>query len=127
MKRFVSAASLGPIALGLIACGSYEKNEAAYNQANATYSEQGGNYSGTATATTSWPTGSRIIVEKGVTYRVEPGGTRIELGPNDSRIVLENGVRYRVDPSGTRVRIDPSGAEIIVNPPGTAVNVTTNM
>ena len=66
------------------------------------------------------------MVENGVTYRIDPGGARITLGPNDSRIVTENGVRFRVDPNGTRIRIDPSGAAISVGTGDTTVNVTTN-
>ena len=115
--------------VALSSCGSYQKNQAAYQENNAAYAEgakagnysQGANYSAGNAATTAsseWPKGARIVVENGVTYRVEPGGVRVALGPNDSRIVIENGVRYRVDPSGTRVRIDPSGAVIEVNTMG---------
>ncbi len=126
MKRFALTASLGPIGLGLAACGDYDRNEAAYNDANAAYAEgeggnyaggeAGGNYSGTQTASAGWPAGSRIVVEEGVTYRIEPGGARVALGPDDSRILVEDGVRYRIDPGGTRIRIDESGAEVVVDP-----------
>ena len=130
MKRFILTATLGPISLGLATCGSYEENEAAYNDSNAAYAEEGGNYgagaggnySGTQTASADWPAGSRIVVEDGVTYRIEPGGVRVALGPSDSRIVVEDGVRYRVDPAGTRVRINDSGAEISVSPGSVTVN-----
>ena len=120
MKRFTLSAVLGASVIGLAACGDYERNEAAYdNGANATgYAEgeaAGGNYAGTATAGGTWPAGTRIVVEEGVTYRIEPGGARIRLGPDDSRIVIEDGARYRVDPGGTRIRIDESGAEIRVD------------
>jgi hypothetical protein len=77
---------------------------------------------GAGTATT-WPTGSRIVVEDGVTYRIDPGGARIRLGPNDARIVVEDGVRYRVGPDGTRVRIDESGAAIDVDADGVEADV----
>ena len=134
MRR--AALSAATLVVGLAAC-NYNKE---YNEQNAAYGNEaysnatgyaegtGGNYSGAQTATATWPPGSRIVVEKGVTYRIEPGGVRVALGPNESRILVENGVRYRVDPSGTRVRIDESGAEITVNPPGTTtvVNATTN-
>lgn len=130
MKRFIMTASLGPISLGLAACGDYDGNEAAYNEGNAAYAEgegnyaegAGGNYTGTQTASAGWPAGSRIVVEEGVTYRIEPGGVRVALGPNDSRIVVENGVSYRVDPGGTRVRIDESGAEVVIDPADATVN-----
>ena len=130
MMKLTAGTALAVLSAGLAACSNYEKNEAAYNEANAAYSEtgsEGGNYTGTQTASTTWPAGSRIVVENGVTYRIEPGGTRVELGPNDSRILVEDGVRYRVDPGGARVRIDPSGAEIVTNVSGTSVNVSTNM
>ncbi len=137
MKRLIMAASLCGISFGIAACNyNKEYNNAAYgneayNESGANYSAEGGNYAAAggnyaSTATTGWPAGSRIVVENGVTYRIEPGGTRVALGPNESRIVVENGTRFRVDPNGTRVRIDPSGAEITVNPPATTTNVTTN-
>ncbi|MDV3256400.1 MAG: hypothetical protein LOX97_01180 [Sphingomonas sp.] len=99
--------------LGTAACSDYDREgdntpETAIAEGNATgYASDG--------ASTAWPEGSRIIVEDGVTYRIEPGGTRIRLGETDSRVVVENGISYRVDPDGTRVRIDPSGAEIQVD------------
>ena len=128
---YVSAA----LVLALSACGGNEKNEAAYNNDSGAYAEgegnvsagagnAGGNYSGgTATASRSWPEGARIIVENGVTYRVDPGGVRVALGPNDSRIVVEDGVRYRVDPGGTRVRINDEGLVVDI---GDAPSVTVN-
>lgn len=144
MKHVLLAATLGGLSLGIAAC-NYNKdysntaygNEAysneAYSEGGANYSAEGGNYAaggggygGTATASANWPAGTRIVVDNGVTYRVEPGGVRVALGPNDSRIVTENGVRYRVDPSGTRVRIDANGADISVGTNDTTVNVTTN-
>ncbi|MFL6752784.1 MAG: hypothetical protein ACJ8D5_02240 [Sphingomicrobium sp.] len=137
MTRLANSAAAAVLAISIGGCSDYSKNEAAYDQDNAAYAEgnysqeggnyagnAGGNYSGTQTAAANWPSGSRIVVENGVTYRVEPGGTRVTLGPEDSRIVVENGVRYRVDPGGARVRIDPSGAAITVETP--TVNATTN-
>lgn len=78
---------------------------------------------GAAGATTNWPAGSRIVVEEGVTYRVEPGGTRVRLGPDDSRIVVENGTRFRVDPDGTRFRIDEQGAVVSTTDEGVTTDV----
>ena len=111
----------------LSACGGYDKNEAAYENEAGAYAQndvnyaQDANYSAEGSAYASgegkgWPTGSRIVVDNGTTYRIDPGGVRVALGPSDSRILVENGVRYRVDPGGTRVRIDPSGAVIAVSP-----------
>lgn len=99
--------------LGTAACSDYDRegdntHETATAEGNATGHASDG-------ASADWPEGSRIIVEDGVTYRIEPGGTRIRLGETDSRVVVENGISYRVDPDGTRVRIDPSGAEIQID------------
>ena len=133
MRKLALSGAVAALALGLAACGDYDRNEAAYNEANAAYdadganySAEGGNYAGTATAGAGWPAGTRIVVEEGVTYRIDPGGVRVALGPDDSRIVVEDSVRYRVDPGGTRVRIDERGAEIRIDDGDTAVNVSTN-
>ena len=117
------------LSFGLAACGDYSENEAAYNNDTAAYAEGEGNYAAGAdygsTATTSWPAGSRIIVENGVTYRIGPDNVRVALGPDDSQIIVENGVRYRVDPGGTRVRIDDEGAEIRVDTDGVDATINT--
>jgi hypothetical protein len=140
MTKLTISAAVGVLSVSLAACGYNEEyNNAAYgneayNESGANYSAEGGNYAaggggnyaGTAAAGAAWPAGSRIVVENGVTYRIEPGGARVALGPGDSRIVVENGVRFRVDPNGTRVRIDSSGADISVGANDTTVNVTTN-
>ena len=134
MKTLMTAAAITALTLGAAACKNYdETNEAYANGANAADYDAnaagaGDNYGpgGNATANSSWPAGSRIVVENGVTYRVAPGGARVALGPNDSRILIENGVRYRVDPGGTRVRIDDTGAVVSVGPGGdTSVTVNT--
>ena len=131
MKTFAMVTTVGTLVIGLAACQNYdEANEAYANDANAAdYADNGaaGNYdtAGAAgtTASGSWPAGSRIVVENGVTYRIDPGGVRVALGPNDSRIVVEDGVRYRVDPGGTRIRIDDTGAVISVGPGGVDATV----
>ena len=140
MRTLMTAAAVAALSFGAAACNNYDDTNQAYaNEANAAdYADNAvgtGNYD-TAAAGGSWPAGSRIVVENGVTYRVDPGGTRVALGPNDSRIVVENGVTYRVDPGGTRVRIDDSGAVVTVGPGGvdatvpvggnTSVTVNTN-
>jgi len=135
MRNILTIAAACGLAVGAAACSGYDEDEAGYNNAaNASgYAESdgvgnyaggagGGNAAGTAAAG-GWPAGSRIVVEDGVTYRIEPGGTRVVLGPADSRIVVENDTRFRVDPSGTRVRIDDSGAEIRVGPEGTSATI----
>ncbi|MBA3512697.1 hypothetical protein [Sphingomonas sp.] len=141
MRTLITAVAVGALSLGVAACNNYdETNEAYANEANAAdYADNAagaGNYDTATTTGGSWPAGSRIVVENGVTYRLEPGGARVALGPNDSRIVVEDGVSYRVDPGGTRVRIDDTGAVVDVRPGGvdatvpvggnTSVTVNTN-
>ena len=100
--------------LGTAACSDYDSgSDDAYESANAGESAVPGEAPGQASS--DWPKGSRIIVEDGVTYRIDAGGTRIRLGETDSRVLIEDGITYRVDPDGSRVRIDPSGAEIRVD------------
>ena len=128
MRRIALIGAAG--ALGLVAaCSDYDEgNNAAYAEgenaeAYADGNAAGGNAYGTNTAAAgSWPAGSRIVVENGVTYRIDPGGARIVLGPSDARIVEEGGVRFRVDPDGTRVRIDDQGA-VVVDTDGVNANV----
>lgn len=132
MRTFITAAAAAALSIGAAACKNYdETNEAYANGANAAdYGDKAGasdNYGAsgnTAAAGGSWPAGSRIVVENGITYRIDPGGARVALGPNDSRIVIEDGVRYRIDPGGTRVRIDDTGAAVSVGPGGLDATVT---
>lgn len=140
MRNITTAAAIGLLAIVAAACSQREDN--ALNDVNAeataNVADSGGGSTtvGDGIASAGFPEGSRIIVENGVTYRVEPGGVRVALGPNDSRIVVEDGVRYRVDPGGTRVRIDDTGAAVSVGPGGvdatipvggnTSVTVNTN-
>lgn len=104
----------------------YNAADANYSAGNADYDAAGGN--GYASATPgNWPEGARIVVENGVTYRIDPGGARVTLGPNDARVEVVDGVRYRIDPGGTRVRIDDQGATIRVPVSSdTSVEVNTN-
>ena len=126
MSKLALTASVAAAALTLAGCGeAYDgENEAYANEAyegdNATAYAEGGTAGGTAT---SWPEGSRIVVEEGVTYRIDPGGVRVRLGPNDSRIVVEDGVRFRVDPDGARIRIDEEGAVIRATDEGVRTDV----
>jgi hypothetical protein len=117
MNKLALAAAVGAACLGLSACGDNGAGTAAQNNAAA------GEGSGAATVDanamaaaaageSAFPKGARIVEENGVTYRIDPDGTRVRLGESDSRIVVENGVRYRVDPGGSRVRIDDHGLNI---------------
>ncbi|MDP8994432.1 MAG: hypothetical protein M3N07_05530, partial [Pseudomonadota bacterium] len=111
-------AALAAAPLGLAACSDDGGNRAANGAGEvnaATAGTDGNAAAGGATgasAGSSFPQGARIVEENGVTYRVDPDGTRVRLESTDSRIVVENGVRYRVDPDGTRMRIDERGAAI---------------
>ena len=112
MKRLclVAAAALP---LGIVACS--DGRDSAANQsieASTNAAPAGGE---TTTASVAFPRGARIVEEDGVTFRIDPDGTRIRLGDADSRILVEDNVRFRVDPDGTRVRIDPEGAEIAID------------
>ena len=105
-------------AMALGACGSDKSATANASNASANMSmaeampEPTNTASAGAATAAAWPATSRIVVEDGVTYRVDASGPRVRLGPNDSRIVTEGNVRYRVDPDGTRVRISPDGLRI---------------
>lgn len=119
MKK-LTLALLAGAAVTIAACGGNKANNSATNNstsangsAGAATSDSGGPGAGAGAATASaWPEGSRIVIEDGVTYRIDPAGTRVRLEASDSRIVVENGISYRVDPGGTRVRIDQRGAAL---------------
>lgn len=127
MRRFAITAALGAAALGLAGCGDYDE-EAEYNaEGNAAYGADGagnagygagadgGNAAYGATAATELPAGTRVVVEEGVRYRIDPDGTRVRIEGSEPVIVVEEGARFRIDPDGTRVRIGPDGAAIDVD------------
>ena len=103
MKKLIMAAAIGSAALFVSACGDRDAetedtavvDEAATPAPTATV---------TTAASADWPTGTRIVEEAGVTYRVNPDGARIAIEDDSWRIVTEDGVRYRVDPTGARRR-----------------------
>ncbi len=120
MKRFVLTGTLGAACLVLAACGDRDADTAnAANNSAAGAEATGANASVTAT----FPAGTRIVEENGVTFRIDPDGTRVQLGPNESRIVVEDGVRFRVDPDGSRVRINEEGVAVDVDLPDVDVGV----
>lgn len=130
MKTFALTATLGATCLGLAACEVNKYENAADNNLAAAGNDVTTTAApGTTTTTTTnvFVPGTRIVEEGGVTFRIDPDGTRVRLGPSDPRILVEDGVRYRVDPGGTRVRIDGQGAEIRVPVTGDlAVEVNTS-
>lgn len=123
--RISLKAAAGLLTIAVSGCYEDKDYNAAgndYSAANADYdANASGNYASAGAA--SWPEGARIVVEDGVTYRIDPGGTRIALGPNDARIKVIDGVRYRIDPGGTRVRIDEEGVAVRVDPSGVDATV----
>ena len=123
MKKLVLTGALGAACLVLAACGDRDAETANATNDAAAGAEAGGEAAGTATASAAFPKGTRIVEENGVTFRIDPDGTRVQLGPNESRIVVEDGVRFRVDPDGSRVRIDDQGVAVDVDLPDVDVGV----
>jgi hypothetical protein len=122
MTRFRLIAALGASCLALAACG--DRDAATTEANNAAVTTEGANAEATATASgTAFPKGARIVEEKGVTYRVNPDGSRVALTATDSRIVVEGNKRFRVDPDGTRVRIDDDGGAIDIDVPDVDVGI----
>ena len=126
MKKLVLTAALGATCLALTACGD---RDAASNEANdSALTTEGVDANGSAAASgaaagTAFPKGARIVVEKGVTYRIDADGTRVALTSTDSKIVVEGDKRFRVDPDGTRVRIDDDGGAIDIDVPDVDVGI----
>lgn len=122
MRKLSFTAAIAAAALGLAGCGDGDtQNNAAGGEENgaaaAGEAGEGNGAAGQTAAAGSWAKGARIVEENGVTYRIDPDGTRVQLGENEGRIVVENGVRYRVDQGGSRVRIDERGLDVDVDLP----------
>jgi hypothetical protein len=123
MKKFALAAAFGAACLGLAACGGSGGDGAGGNAAAAADeavpppTAEANAMASAIAADSAFPKGARIVEEEGVTYRIDPDGTRVRLSERDSRIVVENGIRYRVDPGGGRVRIDGRGLNIDLDTP----------
>ena len=111
MKKLILTAALGPVALLLSACGD---NDAATAEEDTTVVETDTADTATTTAAAdpNWPSGTRIVEEGGVTYRVNADDTRVAIEDGSYRVVVEDGVRYRVDAGGVRHRIDDDGLDI---------------
>ena len=127
MKKLILSAALGSAALLVAACGD---NDADTAEDTAVVDETA-DTGGATTASADWPAGTRIVEEGGVTYRVDPGGTRVAIDDGSWRIVTEGDERYRVNERGTRIRIDDDGLDldgVASGPdiPGVDIDVGTN-
>lgn len=124
MNKLLLSAAASATCLVLAACGGAD-NAADTNAAAEANGAEATVDPATTTAAdgAAFPQGARIVEEDGVTYRIDPDGTRVQLGPDESRIVIEDGNRFRVDPDGTRVRIDPEGVAVDVDLPDVDVGV----
>jgi hypothetical protein len=130
MKKLILSGALGAAALLVSACGDNDVDTAADDTAAVTDAAATGTPAAT-TASSDWPSGTRIVEEGGVTYRVDPAGTRVAIDDNSWRIVTDQDTRYRVDPAGTRIRIDDEGLDLSgaasgPDIPGVDVDVGTN-
>jgi len=124
MNRMILTGALGAAALALSACGGTADDTTAEDTAAADAAATAATIE--PATTTDWPAGTRIVQEGDVTYRIDPGGTRVVLADDDWRIVTEGGARYRVSPAGTRIRIDDNGIDVTPDIPGVDVDVGTN-
>ena len=113
MKKLIFASALSATALLLSACGDTADDEdVVVEETTAVETEA------PTTASADWPTGTRIVEEGGVTYRVNPDGTRVEITDDSWRIVTEGETRYRVGADGVRFEIDEEGADLDGAPDG---------
>ena len=129
MNKLLLTGALGAAVLLVSACGDNDADTAADD--TTVVAEDTATGAAATAPSADWPSGTRIVEEGGVTYRVDPAGTRVAIDDNSWRIVTEKDVRYRVAPEGTRVRIDDEGLDIegvASGPdiPGVDVDVGTN-
>src|SRR5688572_30333325 len=129
MKKMILTGALGAAVLLVSACGDNDTDTAAMEADTMATDDAMADTATTASA--SWPAGTRIVEEGGVTYRVDPAGARVAIEDGSWRIVTEDDVRYRVDRAGTRIRIDDEGLDLdgaASGPdiPGVDVDVGTN-
>lgn len=110
MNKLILAGALSPVALLLSACGDNDADAPVVEETTAAI--ETADTTATSSADPNWPAGTRIVEEKGVTYRVNPDETRVAIEDGSYRILVEDGERYRVDASGTRHRIDDDGIDI---------------
>ena len=128
MKKLILTAALGSAVLLVSACGD---NDAETAEDTVVVDETATADTGATTASADWPSGTRIVEEGGVTYRVNSDGTRVAIDDGSWRIVTEGDDRFRVSTDGTRIRIDDDGLDldgVASGPdiPGVDVDVGTN-
>ena len=131
MKKLILSSALGGAVLLLSGCGGNADTTAPDETAAATEAAATPAATGAVATSADWPKGTRIVDEGGVTYRVDPAGTRAAIDDKAWRIVTEGDTRYRVNPGGTRIRIDDEGLDLrgaASGPdiPGVDVDVGTN-
>ena len=88
MRRTALTLFAGAAALALAACDTAADNEAANAADNEAAAGEG---DGTATAAASWPSGARIVEEDGVTFRLDPVGSRVRFrvrAEKDPRVAI---------------------------------------
>jgi len=121
MKKLIIAGALGAAVLLVSACGDADTaaEDTAVVEDTAADAEP--------MASADWPSGTRIVEDGGVTYRVDANGARVAIDDGSWRIVTEDDGRYRVNSAGNRVRIDDDGLDFdLPGVDGVDVDVGTN-
>jgi len=127
MKKLILTGALGAAVLMVAACGDSDADTAAEDTAMVDEAATTDVAATTTEADPDWPTGTRIVEEGGVTYRVDPAGTRVAIEDGSWRIVTEDDGRYRVNSAGRRVQIDDDGLDVdLPGVDGLDVDVGTN-
>ena len=123
MKKLIMTGALGAAVLLVSACGDSDADMAAEDTAVVEDAATDAD----AMASADWPSGTRIVEDGGVTYRVDSAGARVAIDDGSWRIVTEDDGRYRVNSAGNRVRIDDDGLDFdLPGVDGVDVDVGTN-
>ena len=128
MKKLIISAVFGASVALLSACGdAAEDTDTATAETGAAPTTAA--VDTTASGSSDWPAGTRIVQEGDAYFRVDADGTRTAIPADTWRIETADGVRYRVDNTGTRVRIDEQGVDVDLDGPdveGVDVDLDTN-
>ena len=122
MKKLIISGALGAAVLLVSACGDADTaaEDTAVVEDTTADAE-------VAAADPDWPSGTRIVQEGDVVYRVDPAGTRVVINDGSWRIETDGDERFRVNSAGRRVRIDDDGLDIdLPGVDGLDVDVGTN-